>query len=97
MRQRACIPPDTPHFREHFQADIAAAIAEAEKQIADPARDQDLDACTVLGPLLDLIYVARWDEGVALFRKLYRRVDAPDLERETVEKVRSSPFWISAP
>ena len=86
--------PDTPHYREHFQKDIAESIAQAEKQVADAARDPDQDACTVLGPVLDLMYVGRFDEGVALFRRLYRRGDATELERQAVEKVRSSPFWV---
>jgi hypothetical protein len=88
--------PDTPQYREHFQKDIAESIAQAEKDFADPARDPDLDACSVLRPILDLMYIGGFDEGVALFRRLYRRADAAELERQTVEKVRSSPFWVPA-
>ena len=89
--------PDTPHFREHFQKTIAESIAQSEKEIDNPARDPALDACTVLGPVLHLMYAGRFDEGVALFRGLYRQADAPQLERQTIEKVRSSPLWVPTP
>src|SRR5205085_2451203 len=56
--------------------------------------DLDHDASAVLTPVLDLMYVGRFDEGVALLRRLYRRADASDLERQTIEKVRSSPLWV---
>jgi len=86
--------PDTPHYREYFQSEIAKSMAAAEKEFADPARNQNLDACTVLGPTLDLMYAGRFEEGVALFRKLYRHADATDLERQTIHKVRSSSLWV---
>jgi hypothetical protein len=88
--------PATPRFRERLQESIATSIAQAEKDLADPARDQELDACTVLGPVLDLLYIGRFDDGIALFRRLYRRADASDLERQTIEKVRSESFWVAA-
>ena len=84
----------TPQYRNPFASAIAASIARAEKEIADPARDPNLDACTVLGPVLELMYAGRFDEGVALFRRLYRRADASELERKTIEKVRTRPFWV---
>ena len=66
-----------------------------EKDLADPARDESLDACSILAPVLDLMYLGRFDDGVSLLRRLYRRPDATRFEEEIVEKVRSSPLWIS--
>jgi hypothetical protein len=43
---------------------------------------------------LSLIYGGRVDEGLALFRLVYRRPDAPQLEQKAMELVRKSPLWI---
>jgi hypothetical protein len=84
----------TPRFRQQFQETIAQSITQSEKDLADATRDQALDACSVLGPILDLMYVGRFDEGIAVFRRLYRQPDATRFEQEIITKARSSPLWV---
>src|SRR5262249_35283231 len=85
--------PATPRFQQQFQDTIAQSITQSEKDLADAARDQIFDACSVLGPVLDLMYVGRFDEGIAVFRRLYRQPDAMQFEQEIITKVRSSALW----
>lgn len=88
--------PATPRYWERFQQSITRSVAQAEKDLADPNRDKDLDICTVLGPVLDLMYAGKLDEGVALLRRLYRQANGSALEQETVEKVRRSSHWTAS-
>jgi len=88
--------PATPRYWERFQESITQSIHQAEKDLADPDRDKTLDTCTVLRPVLDLMYAGRVDDGVALFRRLYRQADGSKLERETIQKVRSRPHWVAS-
>jgi hypothetical protein len=71
-----------------------AAVAEARRAMQENPQDEDIRRCSALAPALSLIYGGRVDEGLALFRLLYRRPDAPQVERKTMELVRKSPLWI---
>jgi hypothetical protein len=71
-----------------------AAVAEARKAIQENPQDVDIRRCGALAPALSLIYGGRVDEGLALFRLLYKRPDASQVERKTMELVRKSPLWI---
>jgi len=71
-----------------------AAVAEARKAMQENPQDVDIRRCGALAPALSLIYGGRVDEGLALFRLLYKRPDAPQVERKTMELVRKSPLWI---
>jgi len=88
--------PATPRYREHFQAALAESIASAEKEIAGPAGNPADAKCTVLEPVLGLMYSGRLDEGLALLHRLYRMADLAELEMQTIDKVRKSPFWTEA-
>ena len=70
------------------------SLAEARKAMQENPGDADIRRCAALAPALSLIYGGRVDEGLALFRLVYRRPDAPQLERKTMELVRKSPLWI---
>jgi hypothetical protein len=93
--------PVTPKYRDRFRSEINESIARSEKELADPNRDPNRDpksdTCAVLGPVLDLMYTGRFDEGLMLFQRLYHGADARTLEEQTIEKVKSSPHWVAAP
>jgi hypothetical protein len=71
------------------------ALDEAQTWMSESGgRDLGLDKCHLLRPTLGLMYGGRFSDGLALMRGLYRGADRGDFERETIEKVRSSPLWV---
>jgi hypothetical protein len=47
----------------------------------------------MLAHALALVYGGRLDDGLALFRRLYTRLDAAQVAQSTIELVRKSPLW----
>ena len=86
---------DTPRFASHYRDQLATALDEAQNWMSESGgKDLGLDKCRLLHPALGLMYGGRFTDGLALIRGLYRGVDREDFERETIEKVRSSPLWV---
>jgi len=86
---------ETPHFASSYRDQLAAALEEAQNWMSESSgRDIGLDKCRLLRPMLGLMYGGRFSDGLALLRGLYRGADRADFERETVEKVRTSPLWV---
>jgi hypothetical protein len=88
--------PATPRYAARFRDDISRETAEARKTLAaDGGKDLGVDKCTVLQPALGLMYAGLMDEGRQLVRELYRGADIDALEKDTLEKVRSSALWVA--
>ncbi len=86
---------DTPRFASHFRDQLATALEEAQAWMSESGgKDLGLDKCRLLQPALGLMYAGRFTDGLALIRGLYRGADREDFERETIEKVRTSPLWV---
>jgi FG-GAP repeat protein len=86
---------ETPRFANRYRDQLAAALDEAQNWMSESGgRDLGLDKCRLLRPTLGLMYGGRFSDGLALIRGLYRGADRADFERETIEKVRSSPLWV---
>ena len=83
----------TPRYLNAAE-EAKASLAEARKAMADNPRDEGIRRCGALAPALSLIYGGRVDEGLALFRLVYKRPDGAQVERKTMELVRKSPLWI---
>jgi hypothetical protein len=84
----------TPRYLNAAE-EAKAGVAEARKAMDESPRDAGVRRCAALAPALPLIYGGRVPEGVALFRLLYRRPDAPQIEQKIMELVRKSPLWIA--
>jgi hypothetical protein len=89
--------PATPKYASHFRERVVEATKQAENALAASDRTLETDRCSVLQPVLELMYVGSFDEGVALLRRLYRHPDALEFERKTVEKVKSRDLWVAPP
>jgi hypothetical protein len=87
--------PATPKYANHFAERVVEATKQAEDALAASDRTLETDRCSVLQPVLELMYVGRFDEGVALLRRLYHHPDALEFERQTVEKVKSRNLWVA--
>jgi hypothetical protein len=70
-----------------------ASVARALKAIEENRGDVDMLRCSALAPALTLVYAGRVNEGLALFRRLYTRSDAAQVEHRVMELVRTSPLW----
>lgn len=84
----------TPRYLSPSQEQIAAAVSLAREAMGENPRDTEIHRCSALAPALSLIYGGRLNEGLALFRRLYNRPDAPHFEQMTMELVRKSALWI---
>jgi hypothetical protein len=84
----------TPRYVEAVQQ-VQASAAAARKAMEENPGDVDIRRCRALAPALSLIYAGRVNEGLALFRMLYTRPDAPQVEQKTMELVKKSPLWIA--
>jgi hypothetical protein len=82
----------TPRYLNAVQ-ETEASVAEALKAIDENPRDAGMLRCSALAPALSLVYAGRVKEGVALFRRLYTRPDAAQIEQKFMKLVRSSPLW----
>lgn len=86
--------PATPRFPARFRDELAAALRDAQQDLANPAgRSAGRDRCAVLRPALALMYLGRVTDGVALIRGLYRHPDREAFEQRTLDTLRSSPLW----
>jgi hypothetical protein len=83
----------TPRYVD-LTEEMATSLAAVRKAIDENPRDADIFRCSTLGPVLTLIYGGRLNKGVALFRRIYRRPDAAQVEQKTLELVRKSALWI---
>jgi len=86
---------DTPKFASHYREQLAQALEDAQDWLSESGgRDLGLDKCRLLRPVLGLMYSGRFQDGIVLIRALYRGGDRDEFERDTVERVRQSPFWV---
>ena len=86
---------ETPRFANRYRDQLATALDEAQTWMSESGgRDLGLDKCRLLRPTLGLMYGGRFSDGLALIRGLYHGADREDFQRETLEKVRSSPLWV---
>jgi len=86
---------DTPRFASHFREQLAEALDQAQTWLSESGgQDAGLDKCRLLRPVLGLMYSGRFQDGLVLIRALYRGGDRDEFERDTVERVRKSPFWV---
>jgi FG-GAP repeat protein len=93
--RRGLYVPDTPRFASRYRDELAAALDDAQTWMSqNGGKDPELDKCHLLRPALGLMYGGHFYDGLVLIRGLYRAADREEFERETVEKVRSSPLWI---
>jgi hypothetical protein len=91
---RGVFVPATPRFASHYRNQLAAALEEAQTWLSESGgRDSGIDKCRLLRPALGLMYSGRFDDGLVLIRSLYHGADREQFERETAEKVRTSPMW----
>jgi FG-GAP repeat len=91
---RRAFVPDTPRYAIHYRDQLAAALEEAQTWLSESGgRDPGIDKCRLLRPALGLMYSGRFDDGLVLIRSLYHGADREQFERETAEKVRTSPMW----
>jgi hypothetical protein len=86
---------DTPRFAGRYRDQLAEALDEAQTWLsASGGRDQGLDKCRLLRPVLGLMYSGRFSDGVLLLRGLYRGADREQFEREVTQRVRESRLWV---
>jgi len=87
--------PDTPHFAGRYRDQLSASLDEAQTWLSQSGgQNPGLDKCHLLRPALGLMYSGHFYDGIVLIRGLYRGADREQFERETIEKVRSSPLWV---
>lgn len=92
---RGTYVPDTPRYAGHYRDQLAGALDEAQTWLSQSGgKDLGLDKCRLLRPALGLMYAGRFHDGLVLIRGLYRGADRQQFERDTVEKVRTSPLWV---
>jgi len=92
---RGMYVPDTPRYASRYRDQLAEALDNAQTWLSESGgQDPGLDKCRLLRPALGLMYAGRFDDGLLLIRGLYRGADREQFERETVEKVRTSPLWV---
>jgi hypothetical protein len=88
--------PATPRYAAHYRQEIADSTAAAQTAMRDVnGHDAGTDKCTVLAPVLGLLYTGRIEEGITLLRRLYRHDDAEQFESALLARVRSSPLWVA--
>jgi hypothetical protein len=86
---------ETPRFASRYRDQLATVLDEAQIWMAQSGgKDFGLDKCRLLRPALGLMYAGRFYDGLVLIRGLYRGADREEFERETVDKVRTSPLWV---
>jgi hypothetical protein len=86
---------DTPRFAGRYRDQLAEALDEAQTWLSESGgRDQGLDKCRLLRPVLGLMYSGRFSDGVLLLRGLYRGADREQFEREVTQRVRESRLWV---
>ena len=89
-RQRGEYVLSTVRFARYLQL---ASEADALATMKAYPNDAEAARCSALGPALGLIYTGRVAEGQAMFRKLYRGVDAAAIETKALEMARGSSLW----
>jgi hypothetical protein len=87
--------PSTPKYAGLRKQAIEDLRAAAEKAFADSARDPEQDKCVALGPVLELMYSGRFDEGINFLRRVYRAPDREEFEAQTIRKVQESAHWVA--
>jgi len=93
---RAEYAPATPRYASHYRDELAIMLDRAQAWIsASGGKDPGLDKCRLLHPVLGLMYAGRIDDGLVLIRGLYRGADREQFEKETLEMVRKSSFWVA--
>jgi hypothetical protein len=86
---------DTPRFAGRYRDQLAEALDEAQTWLSESGgRDQGLDKCRLLRPVLGLMYSGRFSDGVLLLRGLYRGADREQFEREVTQRVHESRMWV---
>jgi len=84
----------TPRYGGSFSGTIDAWTQEAETKLAEAGHTPDTDKCIALQPALALMYTGRFDDGVALLRRLYLHPDVDAFVTKTTDEVRASSFWV---
>jgi hypothetical protein len=93
---RRAYAPATPRYAGRFRDELAADLEKAQTWVSESGgKDQGLDKCRLLQPVLGLMYAGRLDDGLVLIRGLYRGADREQFEQETLERVRQSPLWVA--
>jgi len=81
----------TPKFSKYLQRPSAD---DARKTMQENRDDPSIARCAALAPALALMYTGQVAEGQRLFRQLYRRSDAREVEQKAVAAMMKSPLWV---
>jgi len=84
----------TPRLAKYLPDPKRAQLDDARKTMAENRADPEISRCAAFGPALSLIYSGRINEGLAIFRQLYRRPDRAMLEQKAMDMVKKSPLWV---
>jgi hypothetical protein len=93
-RRTEMFVPATPRYARSLPNPNGPDLADARKTMAENSGEAEIVRCAALRPALSLIYLGRVDQGLRLFRQLYRGADAATIEQKAMGLVKESPLWV---